>query len=166
MRTSSLIFWSCCLKASISLHARLSLLSPSPFIFPFFLLPPTGTTPRRISGGANETTVPKLRLESPTAISLFSLWDGPMGHAEWSSSRASSKDSHQNKGSGRRWWWWFVGRAASLDEKCGHKESEVASSVVVQVRVGVPTLTTAGGGLIRWLLLAAWFCALPPVYWL
>lgn len=29
---------------------------------------------------------------------------------------------------------------------------------------GLSILTTAGGGLIRWLLLAAWFCALPPVY--
>lgn len=35
--------------------------------------PPTGTIPRRISGAANETTVPAPRLESPTAISLFSL---------------------------------------------------------------------------------------------
>lgn len=72
MRTSGLIFWSCRLKASISPRECLSL---SFFIY-FFS---TGTIPRRISGGANETTVPMPRLESPTAISLFSLRDGPLG---------------------------------------------------------------------------------------
>lgn len=34
---------------------------------------------------------------------------------------------------------------------------------VNQWRDWVATLTTAGGGLIRWLL-AAWFCALSPMY--
>lgn len=121
-------------------HACRSVFSPS---FPFFLLLPTGTTPRRISGGANETTVPKLRLQSPTAISLFSLRDGPLGHAEWSSSLASSKDSHQNKRSGGG----GEGGAASTDEKCGHKESEMGkSSVAVRARAGGCTYLDDG----RW----------------
>lgn len=79
--------------------------------------------------------MPKLRLESPTAISLFSLRGGPLGHTEWSSSLASSKDSHQNKGSGGG------GRAAArADEKCVHKESEMGKAALQCkcVRVHLP----------------------------
>lgn len=68
--------------------------------------------------------MPKLRLESPTAISLFSLRDGPLGYAEWSSSRASSKDSHQNKEKGG-WWWCGEGQRA-LTRNVGTKRAKWA----------------------------------------
>lgn len=59
--------------------------------------------------------------------------------------------------------WWGEG-GASLTRNLDTKRQNGQSNVVARAGVGVPTLTTAGGGLIRWLLLAAWFCALPPVY--